>query len=163
MTKLSRMRLDPNDMGHYINNLWSVFTLTFDKEQVRALFKDLFTHTEYKMFAKRLEIARRLLEGQKYETIRNDLKVAEHTISSVSNILERDGSGFRKAHEILTQLEKSFQGKRDERQARIERRTRRKLPAETFLPNLIGESFNQLDKALNRRTARSSARKQLSV
>ncbi|MBI2355819.1 MAG: hypothetical protein HYV13_01255 [Candidatus Doudnabacteria bacterium] len=161
MTKLSRIRLDPNDMGHYINNLWSVFTLMFDKQDVRALFKDLFTHTEWKMLAKRLEIARRLLEGQKYETIRSDLKVAEHTISSISNSIERDGSGFRRANEILTELEKDFQRKREQRQARIERRVRRKLPAETFLPNLIGEGFNQLDKALNRRTAKSSAKKQL--
>lgn len=163
MTKLSRIRLDPNDMGYYINNLWSVFTLMSDKEQVRALFKDLFTHTEYKMFAKRLEIARRLLEKQKYETIKHDLKVAEHTISTVSNILERDGSGLRKAHEILTALDNEWQQKRSARQARLERRYRRKLPAETFLADTLGEGINQLDKLIQRRTAKVSARKHLPV
>lgn len=74
MTKLSKRLLDPKDLGLYINNLWSVFTLLDSKDQVRALFRDLFTHTEYKMFAKRLEIAKRLLEGQTYEEISQNLR-----------------------------------------------------------------------------------------
>src|SRR3989344_1717381 len=91
MTKLSKLRLDPKDFGLYVNNLWSAFALMDTKDDIRLLFKDIFTHTEYKMFAKRLEIARRLLEGQTYVQIKDDLKVTEHTIRTVSNILERDG------------------------------------------------------------------------
>lgn len=150
-------------MGLYINNLWSVFTLIFSKEEIKALFKDLFTHTEYKMFAKRLEIAHRLLEGQTYEQIKNDLKVTEHTIRTVSNILERDGAGFRRAHQLLTGLEKDFKRKREKRQDRLERRTRRKPPAETLIPDLLGEGLYQIDKVIKRRTARSSARRHLPV
>ena len=107
MTKLSRRNLDPRDFGYYINNLWSVFTLLDSKEQVRSLFHDLFTHTEYKMFAKRFEIGRRLIDGQTYEEIGEKLKVTNHTIATVSNILASEGVGMRAAHEKLKKLEKA--------------------------------------------------------
>ena len=86
MIKVSRKYLDPKDFGHYVNNLWSAFTSMDTKEDVRLLFKDLFTHTEYKMFAKRLEIARRLIAGQTYEDITQALKVTSRTINAISNI-----------------------------------------------------------------------------
>lgn len=105
MTKLSRKKIDPENLGLYINNLWSAFTLMDSKEDVRLLFKDLFTHTEYKMFAKRLEIARRLMSGEKYKDIENDLKVTPTTITRISNLLQDQGVGLKKAHEKLSQLE----------------------------------------------------------
>ena len=163
MEKLSKIKLDPKDFGLYVNNLWAVFTLMNSKEQVRALFRDLFTHTEYKMFAKRLEIARRLLDGQTYGNIKKDLKVTEHTISSVSNILEREGAGFRMAYKFLLELEKDFNRKREHKQARLERRGRRKLPAETFAGELLAASFKNLDKIKNEKIARISTKKQLQV
>lgn len=85
MTKLSRRPL-PKEFGDYVNNLWSAFTLLDSKADIRLLFKDLFTHTEYKMFAKRLEIARRLEGNQTYEQIKTELGVTSGTISNVNNI-----------------------------------------------------------------------------
>lgn len=161
MTKLSKRPVDSKLMGFYVNNLWSAFTLMATKDEIRDLFRDLFTHTEYKMFAKRLEIARRLLEGQKYESIMEDLKVTEKTISSVSNILAEKGNGFRTANQRLKDLENHYQKKREERQDRLERRKRKKLPAETFLFDAIGAGFSALDKAVSKRIKRNSATKQL--
>lgn len=62
MTKLSRRKIETNKMGEYINDLWSAFTLMDSKEKVRLLFKDLVTHTELKMWAKRLGVACRLID-----------------------------------------------------------------------------------------------------
>ncbi|OGE81177.1 MAG: hypothetical protein A3E98_02270 [Candidatus Doudnabacteria bacterium RIFCSPHIGHO2_12_FULL_48_11] len=122
MTKISRRPVDPELMGNYVSNLWSIFAMIRDKEEIKLLFKDLFTHTEYKMFAKRLEIVHRLLAGETYQSIMNHLKVTERTISTVSNILERAGKGFRAAEQKLLELERIFQQKRTERQNRLERR-----------------------------------------
>src|SRR3989344_6084059 len=107
MSKLSKRKIDPKDFGQYVNNLWLVFMLLDSKDQIRALFRDLYTHTEYKMFAKRFEIARGLLEGQTYDEIADRLKVTNHTIATVSNILERDGAGLRIANKKLKDLERS--------------------------------------------------------
>ena len=95
-------------MGHYINNLWAAFTLAGSKEDIRLLFKDLFTHTEYKMFAKRLEIARRLLKEERYQDIKESLNVTEHTIAKISNILEEKGYGFRNTHSELSKMEEAY-------------------------------------------------------
>src|SRR3989344_7798085 len=116
MTKLSRIPLDPKDFDHYVNNLWSAFTMMDNKEDARLLFKDLFTHTEYKMFAKRLEIARRLLAGQTYEEIKQALKVTSRTINNISNILSSAGIGLRKADQKLYDLERQYQKGRDKKQ-----------------------------------------------
>jgi TrpR-related protein YerC/YecD len=157
MTKISKFKIDPSNFGHYVNNLWSAFTLMDTKEDVRLLFKDLFTHTEYKMFAKRLEIARRLLTGQTYDEIKMALKVTASTISNVNNILSEKGAGYRKANSRLTDLEKVYQKRVSERQDSLERRTRRKLPSETVLADLVkhgAKAFNQkISKVVKRRSA----------
>ncbi|OGE82176.1 MAG: hypothetical protein A3B95_01090 [Candidatus Doudnabacteria bacterium RIFCSPHIGHO2_02_FULL_43_13b] len=163
MTKLSKRALDPKDLGYYINNLWSAFTLLDSKDEVRSFFRDIFTHTEYKMLAKRLEIGRRLLEGQTYESISEDLKVTPPTITSISNALERGGSGLRTVHEKLQYLEKSLQRKKSERQDRLEHRRLPKFRESTFAANVLREGFGTINKVLKRRTRETSARKQLPV
>ena len=107
MTKLSKKIIDSEKFGQYINNLWSAFVLMNSKEDIRLLFKDLFTRTEYKMFAKRLEIARRLLGGEIYQTIQVALNVTSGTVGRVNNILSEKGDGLRKAHKSLNDLELS--------------------------------------------------------
>ena len=67
------------------------------KSDIRLLFKDLFTNTEYKMFAKRLEIARRLLNGELYKKIQDELKVTAGTINAVSRILQEKKEGVEKS------------------------------------------------------------------
>ncbi|MBI4363700.1 MAG: hypothetical protein HY545_02520 [Candidatus Doudnabacteria bacterium] len=155
--------MDPNDMGFYINNLWNAFILMNSKEEIRELFKDLFTHTEYKMFAKRLEIARRLLEGNSYDQIKETLKVTEKPIASMSNILANSGNGLKNAHAKLKILEKGFQRKRDVKQDRLEHPLRRKMPGETALPDLIAGSAMAIHGLVKNKLKKASARKFLSV
>ena len=107
-------------LGHYIDNLWSAFTLMDTKEEIGEFVRDLFTHTEYKMFAKRLEIARRLLAEQPYEDMMKELGVASHSVASISNVLAIRGDGFRKVHRRLNDLEEKQQNYRKIRQARLE-------------------------------------------
>src|SRR3989344_6275237 len=109
MTKLSKRSLDPKDMGQYINSFWNALTLMGSKDEVKELVKDIFTHTEYKMFAKRLEIGRRLIRGHTYEEIKAALHVTEKPIVSMSNILANSGQGIRNADSRLTELEKVYQ------------------------------------------------------
>lgn len=112
MTKISRKNIDSKDLGNYINNLWAAFTLADSKEDVRLLFKDLFTHTEYKMLAKRFEIARRLINKEKYEDIARIVGVTANTISNVSNVLSGSGFGYRKVvQKINAEEENSFNRK----------------------------------------------------
>lgn len=162
MTKLSKRPLDPQDMGWYINNLWSAFLLMGNKEQIRQLFKDLFTHTEYKMIAKRLEIARRLIKGESYDDIKQALKVTEKPIAHMSNILADAGDGVREAHVKLELLEKDYKKKRDKRQRILESVVKRDLGF-TAIPDLVKAGATSLDRAIIKRVKTSSAKKVLKV
>jgi uncharacterized protein YerC len=160
MTKLSRKPVDVEKFGYYVNNLWASFTLMDSKEQTRALFKDLFTNTEYKMFAKRLEIARRLLEGNLYVKIQKDLSVTPTTINSISNILKEKGEGFRNAHDKLSMLESKGLAKHRSMTKNLENPLLKKLKHKTILGQAIKLGISSLDgkisKHLKQRTSRRS-------
>lgn len=163
MTKLSRRAVDPEKFGHYVNNLWSVFTLMNSKEDIRLLFKDLFTHTEYKMFTKRLEIARRLLKGERYEDIEKDLKVTSHTVTRVNNVLNEKGDGLRKADAVLTDLEERYFKKQRDITKSLENPFRSRLQRRTLGGALLKAGLHLADQAIARRARERFASKNLST
>lgn len=109
MTKLSRKPVDPEHLGQFINNFWDVVALLGNKEEVKAFLKEVLTHTETRMVAKRLQIAKMLFEGYDYLTIGNFVKVTDQTIARVNNTLHIGGAGLRGAVGYLQELE----GKRE--------------------------------------------------
>ena len=62
-----------------------------------------------KMLAKRLQIAKMLLENVDYKVIRNYVKVTDQTISRINNLLNGDSEGFVKAISSLQKLEEKRQ------------------------------------------------------
>jgi len=155
--------VDPEKLGFYINNLWSAFTLMDSKADIRLLFKDLFTHTEYKMFAKRLEIARRLLKKENYQNIQKDLKVTSGTIGRVSNILIEKGEGLKKAHEKLKKLEEKYSEEKIERIKDLENPFRKKLQQKTVLGEALKAGAILAGEAIDRRIKQSTVKKQLEI
>jgi len=163
MTKLSRKHLDPENFGHYVNNLWSAFTLMDSKEDIKTLFKDLFTHTEYKMFAKRMEIARRLLEGQTYEQIDKELHVTARTITTVNNILAERGEGLRKAHNKLSALEAKYLDKHQKITKNLENPFRQKAKRKTLGGALLKAGIMALDKRISKKLKDKTAKDMLEI
>src|SRR3989338_10118526 len=144
MTKVSRKPL-PKEFGDYVNNLWAAFTLLDTKVDVRLLFKDMYSHTEYKMFAKRLEIARRLLDGQSYISIRQALSVTDATISVVSNILAERGDGYRKVHKKLSDLDEEYRKKESEKHDRMSNPFKYRTKRKTVGGEIIKAGLRALD------------------
>lgn len=165
MTKLSRKQLDPEDFGYYINNLWSAFTLADSKESIKLLFKDIFTHTEYKMFAKRLEIARRLIRKEKYDEIASSLNVTAHTIAAVSNILSEKGEGFRRADKSLARVEDKLRESQNERIKNLENPFRQKAKSynKTLLGTILKAGVYAADKAITTKSKQKSAQRSLEI
>ena len=56
---------------------------------------DLLSEQEIDMVAKRLQVAKLLLQKKRYHEIQRDLKVSEHTIARVNSWLQQGGAGFR--------------------------------------------------------------------
>lgn len=111
MPRVSSIQPDSRYMGWFINNLWNAFTLAKDKEEIRELLKGLLTHTEVKMLAKRIQIAKMLLEGFDYQSIKQTVKVTDPTVARISNRLEENGAGLIKSVKRLQKLELSIKSK----------------------------------------------------
>ena len=165
MTKVSRKPLDPEKFGHYINNLWSAFTLMDSKADVRLLFKDLFTHTEYKMFAKRLEIARQLINGESYENIQKALNVTSGTVGRVSNILTEKGEGLKQAHKKLNELENKYLKLQQEKTKNLQNPFRQRM--KNYQKTVLGETLKAgaiaLDRTISKTLKRRTAEKKLEI
>lgn len=112
MTKISRIKVDSRHLGFFINNFWNLITLLENKDQVASFLKDLLTHTEMKMFAKRIQIAKMLLDGYGYRAIRNYVKVSDTTIATINNKLQIGGEGLKTAIGYLKKVEKDIEKER---------------------------------------------------
>lgn len=112
MTKLSRIKVDPKHLGFFLNNFWNLFALLEDKDQIKNFLKDLLTHTEMKMFAKRVQITKMLMEGYDYRAIRAYVKVTDPTIAKISNKLATEGEGLRVAIRYLQKIENEIEKER---------------------------------------------------
>lgn len=64
-------------------------------EEAAQFLADLLSPQELEMLAKRLAIAKLLVENKTYDSIRNILKVSHNTIARVNAWLTLSGSGFR--------------------------------------------------------------------
>lgn len=115
MPKLSRISPDPRHMGIFIDNFWNATTLIENKEEAKSFLKDLLTHTETKMFAKRIQITKMLLQGYDYRAIKNYVKVTSGTIAQVNNLLHIGGDGLKRIVSRLLEIEakhkKKLEGK----------------------------------------------------
>jgi len=132
MTKISRIKVDPKHLGFFLNNFWSLITLLENKDQVKSFLKDLLTHTEMKMFAKRIQIAKMLLEGYSYRDIRNYVRVTDSTIARINNILDTEGNGLKIAITYLQKIESEINKER----MSISPNLRNKYPT-YFLPEIV--------------------------
>lgn len=66
-----------------------------NSQEAAQFLKDLLSEQEAEMLAKRLEIARLLLEGRNYGEIQTELKVSHGTVARVSAWLATSGEGYR--------------------------------------------------------------------
>lgn len=112
MTKISRIKVDSRHLGFFINNFWNLITLLENKDQVASFLKDLLSHTEMKMFAKRIQIAKMLMEGYDYRAIRNYVKVSDTTIATINNKLQVGGEGLKTAIAFLKKVEADIEKER---------------------------------------------------
>lgn len=102
MVKVSQRKLTEKDMDILIGQFWDAISSLNNQDEARELVEDLLTHTEIKMFAKRIQIAKMLIEKNSYKDITQKVKVTSGTISQVNNILNTRGVGLRRIVKTLT-------------------------------------------------------------
>lgn len=153
MTKISRISPDPRHMGIFIDNFWNAVTLLESKEETKTFLKDLLTHTETKMFAKRIQIAKMLVQGYDYRTIKNYVKVTNSTIASVNNLLNTGGKGLVRIIKRLIKLE-------EKRKNEYEGKDREVVPPGLMrlVPDLVDLGIDLTTQHLRKREKRKSVK-----
>jgi len=95
-------RIRPSSINHQerytlLDELWSMIALLDDIDEVRNFFRDLLSETEAVMLARRIRIAKLLLENNSYADIHEKTQAAPSTIASVQRWLEGQNGGYRKS------------------------------------------------------------------
>ncbi len=78
-------------LGEFCDALCAVNTTS----EAVDLLTDLLTPSETIMLAKRIRIAKLLINGKDYDTIEKSLRVSQGTIAKVASWLAESGEGFR--------------------------------------------------------------------
>lgn len=132
-----------------------MIALLESREEVKNFFKDFISETEALMLARRIQIAKLLLQGKSYEAIRENLKTSHMTIAGVHRWLQGGFGGYEK---LLPRLEKELQRRASVTEKQIEGKTpytfqwlKRKYPLHFLLFNLVDWASARPPKKLRKR------------
>lgn len=105
MVKFDPKVLTPENQGKVLSEFYKAATLIESYEEAKTFFKDLLPLKETAMLARRLQIARMLIEEYTYDEIKTSLKIGSSTISKIQNWLEAGGTGYRNVIRKIQELE----------------------------------------------------------
>lgn len=91
----SKSKLTAEEQYELILDLCQALVVTRNTKEAAHLLQDLLSKSEVEMIAKRLKIAKLLLEGRKFNEIRKSLRAGMTTISKISSWLSLSGNGYR--------------------------------------------------------------------
>lgn len=97
MSKVNPKNIDSESKMKYLDLLWTSIANLESRDEVKHFFKDLLSESESIMLARRIEIAKRLMEGEDYYKIARELKVGMDTIGRVQRWLASGFGGYEKA------------------------------------------------------------------
>lgn len=101
MTKVSSNKPHANTLDWFIDNIWKVFSFIDNQEEYSNFVKAALTRTEIIMLAKRMQIAKMLMQGYNYRAIRNVVKVGDPTIARINNELETNSTLGRVINRLI--------------------------------------------------------------
>lgn len=97
MPRVNLKSIDSKSKMRYLDLLWTSIAQLETREETKHFFKDLLSESEAIMLARRIEIAKRLLEGESFDNIIRELKVGKDTIGRVQRWLVSGFGGYEKA------------------------------------------------------------------
>ena len=89
MSKVRPHTVNPKEKFQAVDSLFDVISKLKTKQEIVDFFLGLFTSSESLMMARRIQIARMLLEDKSYEEIQKKLKVGSHTVHSADKWLHK--------------------------------------------------------------------------
>lgn len=111
MPRVNAKSISPQEKEKYLDLLWTSILTLKTKEEVKNFFKDLLSEQETIMIARRILIAKELLQGKGYDQIREEHRVGKSTIASVQHWLMHGFGGFEKTSKEIKKSAKQNRGR----------------------------------------------------
>ena len=89
MSKVKPHSIDPKEKYKAIDSLFDVISKLKTKQEIVDFFLGLFTASESLMMARRIQIARMLLDDKSYDEIKKKLRVSSQTINATDKWLHK--------------------------------------------------------------------------
>ncbi len=90
-----------------LDTLFRAFLKLEDMEDCYNLFSDMFTDQEMVSFARRLRVAKLLLNGATYGMIQEQIPVSSATITRINTVLQYGEGGYSSIMERLMQQKRA--------------------------------------------------------
>lgn len=100
---MSELRENRNEE---LDTLFRAFLELEDMEDCYNLFSDMFTDQEMVSFARRLRVAKLLLNGATYGMIQEQIPVSSATITRINTVLQYGEGGYSSVMERLMKQKK---------------------------------------------------------
>lgn len=97
MSRVNPRNLHPTEKMQYLDLLWTSIAGLENRQEVKNFFKDLLSESEAVMLARRILIAKMLLEGKTYIEIADETRASIDTIAKISQWLNSGFGGYEKA------------------------------------------------------------------
>lgn len=127
--KVNPKQLEDKQRTQLLDLLWTSIAGLETREEVKNFFKDLLSESEAIMLARRILVARKVLEGNDYEKIIRELKVGRGTVANVQRWL---ASGFGGYENALKKFEKTLEKRESQRRRAKEIDERKNVPVMSF-------------------------------
>ncbi len=88
-------KISNKEREELLEELCEAISVLKNSQEIMNFITDLLTRQELIMLAKRIKIAKFLIEGKEYRDIENLLGVGQGTIAKVNQWLSESGEGFR--------------------------------------------------------------------
>ena len=149
--KVKYNQLNKEEKIKFLGDFYSMVAILQSREEAKNFLKDLLTLSETVMLARRLQIAKMLLQGKTQEQIREKLKVGYSTIASVQRWLQAGFGGYGVILKRYEEQTKKRDRRKEEKLEKIKitpfsfRWLRKKYPLHFLLVNAILDHKNKAE------------------
>lgn len=141
MPRVQPKTIPPKERMKLLDELWIMIALLETRGEVKSFFKDLLSETEAVMIARRIQIAKLLLQGKSYEQIAQQLHASHLTIAGIQRWLQGGFGGYEK---LVPRLEKELQRREMSHRKKVREKTpytkewlKKRYPLQFLLLNFI--------------------------
>ncbi len=143
MSRVQSKKIPKNEKQELLNEFWSLVVLLKTREEIENFFRDLLSESETIMLARRIRVAKMLLQEKSYEDISKGMQMSHITIANVHKWLQGRNEDYT---QIFPRLVKELEAQKKTKAKKIAQQEvgsfqwiKKRYPLHFLLFNLLDE------------------------